>query len=266
MNKVLAFLVLFCVLITGAGAEVKEWQQVRRMYPRESLDGPVSGKTRIPKIIHQIWLGSPFPEKYRRIQKTWTDRHLDWEYKLWTDKDVAAFGLRNQALYDRAVNWGQKSDIFRYEILDRFGGLYIDTDFECVQPFDILHALFDFYTGIMWDKPNGPGDKPIIANGLIGSVPGHPILKLCIEKLHFETGDHDNYGIQSSTGPFFFTEIVLSQFKERAFKNAVFPAAYFYPLPGEERHGIFGEAERAVWVKPESFAIHYWECSWMQPK
>ena len=264
MKKMVALLALFCVFIAHAAAEVKEWQQVRRMYPREDLNWSVPAKVRIPKIIHQIWLGSPFPEKYRRIQKTWTDHHPDWEYRLWTDEDVAAFGLRNQVLYDRAVNWGQKSDILRYEILDRFGGLYIDTDFECVKPFDILHSLFDFYTGIMRDQPSGPGEKPMINNGLIGSLPGHPILKLCIENMHFERGDHNDHNIHATTGPFFFTEIVLSQFKERTFKNAVFPAVYFYPLPGVKRRGIFGEAERAEWIKPESFAIHYWECSWMK--
>lgn len=262
--KILSLFAALFALIACHAKEPKEWQQVRRMYPREDFNRPVSGIGRIPKKIHQIWLGSPFPEKYRRIQQTWIDLHPDWEYRLWTDADVAAFGLRNKELYDRAVNWGQKSDIFRYEILYREGGLYIDTDFECVKPFDILHELFDFYTGIMRDRPLGPGEKPMIANGLIGTIPGHPIIKICIEKMDFKKGDHDDYNIHASTGPFYFTEIVLSQFKDRTFRNAVLPAVYFYPLPGEKRDGIFEEACRTEWLKPESFAIHYWECSWMK--
>lgn len=34
----------------------------------------------------------------------------------------------------------EQSDIFRLDILLHFGGLYVDTDFECVAPFDLLHA------------------------------------------------------------------------------------------------------------------------------
>ena len=41
----------------------------------------------------------------------------------------AAFALEQKIL-------GEKSDIFRYEILYRFGGVYVDTDFECIKPFE----------------------------------------------------------------------------------------------------------------------------------
>jgi len=70
----------------------------------------------IPKIIHQIWLGSPLPEKYKQLQKSWLKYHPDWHYYLWTEKEIAAFGLTNQALYDATSNYGEKSDIARYEI------------------------------------------------------------------------------------------------------------------------------------------------------
>ncbi len=256
---------LFCFLLISCHAkECKEWAQIRRLYPREEFNQASLGPTRIPKIIHQIWLGSPFPEKYRRLQQSWIDHHPNWEYKLWTDEDVAAFGLKNQAFYDRAINWGQKSDIARYEILERFGGLYIDTDFECVKPFDILNERFDFYTGLQRDHPKSRDEKPVIANGLIGTIPGHPILKLCIEKMVLNIGADQAHHIQLTTGPFYFTEIVLSQCKNRAFRNGVFPSAYFYPLPSIDKQGILVEGERTQWLKPESFAIHYWECSWMK--
>lgn len=44
---------------------------------------------RIPKKIHQIWLGSPLPEKFARLAATWKQHHPDWEYmQLWTDQDI----------------------------------------------------------------------------------------------------------------------------------------------------------------------------------
>ena len=45
----------------------------------------------IPPIIHQIWLGSPFPEQYKMWQKTWQLR--GWHYKLWTDPDIQTLNL-----------------------------------------------------------------------------------------------------------------------------------------------------------------------------
>src|SRR5204863_3262758 len=39
---------------------------------------------RIPKIIHQIWLGSPVPESFIALQESWIEYHLgrEWRYKL----------------------------------------------------------------------------------------------------------------------------------------------------------------------------------------
>lgn len=42
-----------------------------------------------------------------------------WKHRLWTEDEVhQAFphGLRNQVAFDEAKNYGQKSDILRYEV------------------------------------------------------------------------------------------------------------------------------------------------------
>ena len=103
---------------------------------------------KIPKIIHQIWLGSPFPQEYKKYQESWQKHHPDWEYKLWTDAEVADLDLINRDLYDASLNYGEKSDILRYELLYRYGGMYADTDFESLKPLDTLHYSYDFYIGI----------------------------------------------------------------------------------------------------------------------
>ena len=133
----------------------------------------------IPKIIHQIWLGTPLPVRYQQFQATWKKFHPDWEYRLWTDADVEDFHMINRKAFDKSVNYAERANIFRYEILDRFGGLYVDTDFECLQPFDLVHSFYEFYTGM------ATVDRiTLINNGLIASIPGHPILKACIANLN----------------------------------------------------------------------------------
>ena len=89
-------------------------------------------------------------------------------------------------MYYSEKNIGARADILRMEILYREGGLYIDTDFECLQPeiFDIFNRCYDFYSGI---TPLD-GQAYLIANGLIASIPGHPILRAYIkERRHLVT-------------------------------------------------------------------------------
>ena len=53
---------------------------------------------KIPKIIHQIWVGGKkIPQKYKKLIKTVKDVHPDWEYKLWTNEMWIVFpGLIKQ--------------------------------------------------------------------------------------------------------------------------------------------------------------------------
>lgn len=120
----------------------------RYLYARNIVlikDSGLGHEYRIPRIVHQIWLGSPPPEKYREWMTTWMNWQ-GWTYRLWTDEDVRCRELYNQELYDRADNYGEKSDILRLEILLEHGGMYVDVDFECIRPdtFDALHRTWDF--------------------------------------------------------------------------------------------------------------------------
>lgn len=105
---------------------------------------------RIPLKIHQIWIGpNPLPERYRWMMETWRTMHPAWEYKLWTNDDLENFPFINREAFDSASNWGMKADIWRYEILYYYGGVYVDLDFESIKAFDALNYTYDFYAGLM---------------------------------------------------------------------------------------------------------------------
>ncbi len=88
----------------------------------------MTGIPKIPKIIHQIWIGPlPRPEKYKRWQTTWQTLP-GWSYKLWTDEDVADLQLTNSDIYYKEKNYGARADILRIEILNQIGGVYVDMD------------------------------------------------------------------------------------------------------------------------------------------
>lgn len=240
----------------------RRWQKIEKLYREHILHGKPSSSPRIPKRIHQIWLGGPLPAKYKEIQKSWTEHHPDWEYRLWTDADAKTFPMQNRALFESATNWGEKADIFRYEILAEFGGLYVDTDFECVRAFDILHQLCDFYIGI--DNIEKKFQAPRVPNGLIACSPHHPIIERTLRELSGEGDRSDFDRIQLRTGPGLITRVFLQFLDDSTYVNVALPSSYFYPLPSTERNGSMGGAIKAAWVQPESFAIHYWDGSWIK--
>lgn len=211
-------------------------------------------RLRIPKIIHQIWLGRPMPKEYEQLQESWRHHHPDWHYILWTEEMIQEFGLYNQVYYDMAQNYGEKSDIARYEILYRFGGLYVDCDFECLQSLEGFHYLFDFYTGVQ------PLDTNMVQLGcaLIGSIPGHPILKHCIETVK---DDQRQAQIVVKTGPIHFTKSFVAAAGKDGLHDVAFPATFFYPCGYEQR----GQP-RTVWMTPYAYAVHHWAGSWLKPE
>ncbi len=216
----------------------------------------------IPKIIHQIWIGSPLPQHCKMFQETWKKLHPDWKYVLWSDQDIRNLGLKNMNLYNKASNYGEKSDIARYEILYKFGGLYIDTDFKGLQSFDFLHHTCSFYAGFLYSR------KPSIyeiANGLMGSAPGHPVLKQCIETMKRTNNDNSPMAIINRTGPLHLTKC----YKELLLNNnlpdfsIILPTNFLYAFPGWKRAEKNPEIINS-WLKNYSLAIHYWHCSWQK--
>ena len=76
-------------------------------------------------------------------------------------------------------HYGEKSDIFRYEILQRYVGVYLDIDFVLIKPLDILHHSYDYYACLMPISDC----QGVLANGLIGAVTGHPLINDCVDGL-----------------------------------------------------------------------------------
>lgn len=192
----------------------------------------------IPKVIHQIWIGpKPTPEA---AMNTWRHHHPDWEYHFWNEQTID-FPLRNQAQYEGMGNLGGKADILRYEILHRYGGIYLDADLTCLKPLDISfleHDFFAAYESELW-RPE------LVANGVLGAIPGHPIMETMVRNI----GELNPVDLRESqpaidTGPFALTD-VLSQFVGPV---KIYPSHYFYP-----------EHFQDAFSRPEHFyASHDW--------
>lgn len=228
------------------------WKTLRQLYENNFVNCNKVGQ-KIPKIIHQIWLGGEMPQKYKEFAKSWKKYHPDYQYKLWTDKDVNDIFITRRNLFDKATNLGMKSDILRYEILKQYGGIYVDTDFECIKPLDTFGYL-DFYTGVGYDT------EVQLYIALIGTVPNHPIIQATIDSLGpIYTGNKGSQ-IMNITGANTFTQAFFDTVTNDTKGVVAFPTPYFYPYPNNVR----GQANPYSFTTKDTYAIHHWEVSWIK--
>jgi glycosyltransferase involved in cell wall biosynthesis len=239
---------------------------------------------KIPHIVHVIWLGGKLPQRFEGFVQSWYDKQPEWTQIFWTDSpenydrgqlvtsfdelnaalrgktakrlvvDVRNLVFDNKVFYDKSQNYGCRSDILKWEAVYRYGGVYVDTDFECLKPLDQLHLVYDFYTGIQ------PLDTAFFQLGaaLFAARPGHPIMKACVE------GIKHNQNIPmiiAQTGPIHFTRCFLQAADKNGNIDIAFPPTYFYPKGCTQK-----EEPAHVWQKPESLAVHHWAESWIKPE
>lgn len=236
------------------------WSMLEKNFDKYYIENKTD--INIPKKIHQIWLGGKIPDKYNRLRETWVEKNPDWEYKLWTDDDIDNFKLENIESFNTIANLGSKSDIFRYEILYREGGLYVDTDFECLTSFNDLTYL-DLFSG------TGHVNDPEVFNGLIACKKGHKLLRKIIDDIKvIETNDFSK--IISLTGPKYFSDKIFEWINTNPDdKVVVFPTKFFYPFPAVYRHmvRIDNNSSRKltqIYNTEESHCTHLWYTSWQK--
>jgi len=225
-----------------------KWDTIKNLYTQNMTP---STECRIPKKIHQIWLGSSIPENVQRLIDTVKENNSDYEHVLWTDESVENYNFKNKELFYKAKNTGQRSDILRYAILEEYGGIYLDADFVCYKSFDSLLHL-DFFVGVSYDK------EPTVYNGLIGTVPK---CKIIIEANNItEIKDADNMDVIKTTGPWFLTSKIFKNYKdvERA---VILPLTYFYPFPNDGKCRIHGD-DYSKYAEEETICIHLWHTKW----
>ncbi|SPF49152.1 hypothetical protein SBF1_4330001 [Candidatus Desulfosporosinus infrequens] len=193
---------------------------------------------KIPKIIHQIWMGTKeISEEREECRQHWIQHHPNWEYRLWTDKEVANYDFidqKNEHLFHKSIQMGEKANILRYDILNQIGGLFVDVDCDCFQSYDSLNDNYDFYAGFLSSiPPKYSEEQIIIQNAVVGAKPNHPIIKR-IAQLLMERWDGSPYPDDLIYTTLYRTYAVLTlAISDGADLNGntdiILPGSYLYP-------------------------------------
>ncbi len=193
----------------------------------------------IPKVLHQLWIGPrAAPARWMR---TWQQMDPDLTYRLWDDRSVDTFGLRNLETYRRFYEAGMfdgAADVARIEILQRFGGVYADADSIALRPLgDARFMQAGFFAA---REPNE--DHPdLVSNAFMGAIADHPILTSYVAAL----ADVKHLRPFRASGPLALTEIVRSH---QGADVSILPAWTFFPT------SLSGDVQRGG----RPFARHFW--------
>ena len=247
-----------------------KWAVIEKSYNDYFLNYTGDKTPKIPKILHQIWLGGPFPDKYRVLTDIWKQKHPDWSFILWTEKEIEEFGLVNKGMYNNMKNPSAKSDVVRYEIAYSYGGVYVDTDFYCCKNLDELLYL-DLFCGFVgtYDGRLMPPETSI-APSIFGCSQGNKFIGQIIQNIgKVNTVPRSIAEIMTITGPDMFSREVVKELDKHPM-SVVLPPNYLYPFPGAQRMTIrnmsLGEMENALsrYMYLETYAMHLWYCSWQR--
>lgn len=195
----------------------------------------------IPRLFHRVYLDEEVPEKFEGFWRRFQLLHPTWEFRTWNDSKALDW-LHCRKEFRMARTWAGKSDILRYELLYRYGGVYVDTDVEPLKAFDgLLHS--GAFAG--WESDT------LICPTVMGAEAGHPALAVLLNRLPGWFAARPMAPPNYQTGPNFLTK----QWRRRK-DVRLLDRNIFYPIGWWERDRLGGP------YPEETLSVHHWNQGW----
>ena len=142
----------------------------------------------IEKKIHYVWFGGEVPHHVMENVAKWHELMPEWEIFFWNEKNLPNFEDDEYTqLIIKEKRYGFASDLLRYQLVNKFGGFYLDTDMVLLRSLDSL-CNQGTVIGFMYDNN--------LHTGMFGAEAGSDWIKKMIrvytnpnEKLFYLTRD-----------------------------------------------------------------------------
>lgn len=214
------------------------------------------GEPIIPKIIHSFWFsGEEKPESYQKCLDTWPAHLHDYEIIEW---NIDNYDWHKNRFLERAIEcraWAYACDYARLDVLNTYGGIYLDMDVEMFKPFDDLlgnEAIMSFSNNTMVDL------------AVVGAKKGNELIRKLLDVYEsieppMERKDFANF-FQPSLLRSVLAEngIQMNGCLQKTKHATVFPHEFFMPLD----YVLFDEDSR----NSNTYCVHYDNFGWSYGK
>lgn len=181
----------------------------------------------IPKIIHQTFKTKLLPQELQEIVTGLREQNPNCEYRFYDDLDCISYIEKN---YDKKTlttylkinpKLGMaRADLFRYLLMYKEGGIYLDIKSTTVGELHKMLLPTDTFVGCHWlSRENASlliyalGE---FENWNIICSPNHPILKAVIEEVKYNINNYIDMSYRTydnvvlmTTGPIAYSQAIL---------------------------------------------------------
>lgn len=180
------------------------------------------GSSGIPKILHQAFSSKDLPPELIENIERFKSMNPGWEHKLYDNATQAKFVEQHfgRAIYERFTRinpryGAARSDLFRYLLVYKYGGVYLDIKSSTLRPLDDVIRPDDSYVltnsgrefAACFEELKNTSYGELLQWNII-AAPRHPFLKAVIEAVLRNIDVYSptlhgvgRYGVFRLTGP-----------------------------------------------------------------
>ena len=213
----------------------------------------ISHNACIPPILHYCWFGrGEKPERVRRCIASWQKQLPAYELREWNESNFDSDVIPYTAQAYARKKYAFVGDYARLWVLQRYGGIYLDTDVEVLKPLDRFR-LHDCFFGFENDRGVAPGL-------IMGCRAGHPILQELMDYYEHNSFVGEDGTINTYTTVQNCTAVLLrhglkldASLRQTLGDITVYEQSVFCPDKTARETGCYA---------PETFTAHHYAASW----
>ena len=188
MKEKVLYLLLVSALLFVIYACFYNTYSVKHYTPRRIKDNILSPTTinGVPLVIYQSWQSHIVPRRMKDNILRTIENNPEFDYYLYSDSDSRAFIAANYdarvvKAFDSLRPGAYKSDLWRYCILYKLGGVYFDIKMVPLVP--LKNIIESHSTVFVKDIVNPERLSECVWNGLMISPPNNEIFRYCIDEI-----------------------------------------------------------------------------------
>ena len=201
----------------------------------------------IPKIIHYAWFGrNPKSELIRKCIASWSKYNPDYKIIEWNEDNYNVNSIPYVSEAYKQKKWAFVADYAKFDILNQYGGIILDTDVEFLKP--LPDNMLESEAFCAFECSRG------VAPGLIyASEPHQRILEQVIEEYKGRSFSTNNTVGDITTAILKQNGLVIIDSFQKINGVDVYPNEYFCAFDHETQHFT---------ITDNTVSIHHYTASW----